>query len=129
MHAGLTNAGGFPDRVAGFLGGKYGYDPADAGRYTRRVLELLGHFATVLRAQQSAGKDYYLGDTLSAVDVYSAAFMALFKPLPQEQCAMSATLRSALEWLNDETRAALDPLLLKHRDMMYTRHLETPLAL
>ena len=99
MHAGLTNTGGFPDRIAGFLGGKYGYDPADAAGYTPRVVELLGQCAAVLRAQQAAGKDYYLGDTLSAVDVYSAAFMGLFKPLSQEQCAMSESLRSALEWL------------------------------
>jgi len=61
--------------------------------------------------------------------VYSAAFMALFKPLPEAQCAMSPGLRAALEWLNEETRAALDPVLLEHRDMMYARHLETPLAL
>jgi len=42
---------------------------------------------------------------------------------------MSPALRAALEWLNEETRAALDPVLLEHRDMMYARHLETPLVL
>jgi len=129
VHAGLSSSGGFPDRIAHFLGGKYGYDPADAGRYTPRVVELLGEVAAALRTQRAAGKDYYLGDTLSAVDVYSATFMALFKPLPEAQCVMSPALRAALEWLNDATRAALDPVLLEHRDMMYTRHLETPLAL
>jgi len=129
VHAGLTAGGGFPDRIAHFLGGKYGYDPADAGRYTSRVVELLGELSSALRAQRAAGKDYYLGDTLSAVDVYSAAFMGLFKPLPDALCAMSPTLRAALEWLDEPTRAALDPLLLEHRDMMYARHLETPLAL
>jgi len=30
---------------------------------------------------------------------------------------------------DEQTEAALDPLLLKHRDMMYARHLELPLAL
>jgi len=129
VHAGLNSGGGFPERIAAFLGGKYGYDPADAGRYTPRVIELLGEVSAALRTQRAAGKDYYLGDTLSAVDVYSAAFMALFKPLPEAQCAMSPALRAALEWLDAETRAALDPVLLEHRDMMYARHLETPLAL
>jgi glutathione S-transferase len=129
VHAGLTAGAGFPERVARFLGDKYGYDPADAGRYTPRVVELLGEVAAALRAQRAAGKDYYLGDRLSALDVYSATFMGLIEPLPEAQCAMSPTLRAALEWLDEETRAALDPVLLEHRDMMYSRHLETPLAL
>jgi len=129
VHAGLTEGAGFPDRIARFLGGKYGYSAEDAATFTPRVVELLGEFSGVLRGQQAAGRPYYLGDTLSAVDVYSATFMGLFMPLPQDRCAMSPTLRAALEWLNPDTRAALDPVLLEHRDMMYTRHLELPLSL
>ena len=54
VHAGLTNAGGFPDRVAGYLGGKYGYDAAaDAGTYAARVVELLGEFAAALRVRSA----------------------------------------------------------------------------
>jgi glutathione S-transferase len=88
---------------------------------------LLGEVAALLHAQ--AGKPYYFGDSPSALDVYSATFMALFKPLPDAQCAMEPGVRAAFEWLDDETRAALDPILLAHRDRMYERHLETPLSL
>jgi glutathione S-transferase len=129
VHAGMTNTGGFAGRVSGYLGGKYGYDPAHATRYTPRVIGLLGEFAGTLRAQRDAGRPYYLGDELSAVDIYSATFMALLKPLPQEQCAMNAGLRAAFEWLDAPTLAALDPILLEHRDMMYARHLALPLSL
>jgi len=126
VHAGATKTGGFPGRVAGYLGGKYGYDPAQAAAYTPRVCELLGKLAAALRV---SGGPYYFGDSLNAVDVYSAAFMALFAPLPEAQCAMEPWARAAFEYLDDATRAALDPALLAHRDRMYARHLETPLSL
>jgi glutathione S-transferase len=129
VHAGLTKIGGFNERVAGYLGKKYGYDPAAAGVNGSRVVGLLGEFAATLRAQRDAGHSYYLGDALSALDIYSATFMALFKPLPEEQCAMHPTARGAFEWLDEATAAALDSVLLEHRDMMYTRHLELPLSL
>jgi len=129
VHAGLTNTGGFAARVATYLGGKYGYDPAAAEQYRARVIELLSEFAGVLRAQREAGKSYYLGDELSALDIYSATFMALFKPLPPEQCDMHPGVRAAFEWLDAPTTQALAPILLEHRDMMYSRHLQLPLSL
>jgi glutathione S-transferase len=129
VHAGLTNNGGFTARVGGYLGNKYGYNAADAPRYSARVAELLGEFAHELKVQRAAGRPYYLGDALSAVDIYSATFMALFKPLPEEHCEMNAGVRAAFEWLDPPTRAALDPILLEHRDMMYARHLALPLSL
>jgi glutathione S-transferase len=126
VHAGSQKIGGFPGRVGAYLGGKYGYDAAQASTYTPRVVALLGKLAAALRATRGP---YYFGDVLTAVDVYSAAFMALFAPLPEAQCAMEPWARAAFEYLDDETRAALDPILLEHRDRMYARHLETPLSL
>lgn len=129
VHAGLTGTGGFVGRVAGYLGGKYGYVPEDSARNHATVIELLGRFAAVLRTRRAAGHAYYLGADLSAVDIYSATFMALFKPLPAGECDMNAGLRAAFEWLDPATEAALDPILIEHRDRMYARHLQLPLAL
>jgi glutathione S-transferase len=128
VHGGLTGTGGFGERVAAYLGGKYGYDPAHAESDAAAVHRLLGEFAGILRAQRDAGRHYYLGE-LSAVDVYSATFMALLKPLPQEQCDMHPSIRAALESLDEPTARALDPILLEHRDMMYSRHFPLPLSL
>ena len=128
VHGGLTGVGGFGERVAGYLGGKYGYDPARAEADIAAVHGLLGEFARLLRASRDAGSDYYLAG-LTAVDIYSAAFMALFAPLPQEQCDMNPAIRTAFEWLDERTARALDPILLEHRDMMYSRHLQLPLSL
>ena len=129
VHAGLTKAGGFSERVAAYLGNKYGYDPARAGEYGPRVCELLGEIAAALRAQRALGKPYYLGDTLSAVDVYSATFTAMFKPLPEDVCAMDPKLRAAFSLMDEATAAAVDPVLIEHRDHLYASHLALPLCL
>ena len=129
IHAGLQGAGGFAPRVATYLAKKYGYSPEAGSTAGARVVALLGMLAACLKAQRSAGSRFYLGNTLSAVDIYSATFMALLSPLPEAQCAMDAGSRAAMETLDAATAAALDPMLLEHRDMMYRERLELPLSL
>jgi glutathione S-transferase len=129
IHAGLNGVGGFPAPVAKYLATKYGYSPEAAAIGSRRVVALLGMLATRLEAQRAAGSPYYVGHALTAVDVYSATFAGLLRPLPHEQCRMDAGARAAFELSDAETAAALAPILLEHRDMMYARHLELPLSL
>lgn len=129
IHAGLNNAGGFTERVSAYLGRKYGYSPDAGAAAGARVAELLGMLAARLKAQQRAGSRYYIGDALTAVDVYSATAMALFRPLPEAQCRMDPATRAAFETRDAATDAALDPVLLAHRDMMYADNLELPLSL
>ena len=129
VHVGLGSAGGFTGRVGAYLGKKYGYS-AEAGEGAdARVAMLLGRLAAQLKAQRAAGSPYYVGDGLTAADVYSATAMAMFGPLPPAQCAMDASTRAAFESRDAATDAALDPILFAHRDMMYSNHLELPLSL
>jgi hypothetical protein len=129
IHAGLQGAGGFAPRVATYLAKKYGYSPEAGAAAGARVAALLGMLTSRLKAQQAAGSRFYVGNALSAVDIYSATFMALLSPLPQGKCAMDAGSRAAMETLDAATAAALDPMLLEHRDMMYQERLELPLSL
>ncbi|NPC58086.1 glutathione S-transferase family protein [Caenimonas soli] len=129
VHAGLHNAGGFPERAAKYLAKKYGYSPEAGAASGRRVAQLLGMLAARLRAQREAGSRYYVGDSLTAVDIYSTTVMAMFVPLPARLCDMDAATRAAFETRDAQTEAALDPILLGHRDMMYAEHLESPLSL
>jgi glutathione S-transferase len=129
IHAGLINSGGFPERIAKYLGKKYGYSPEAGAASAERVKVLLEMFAARLKAQRAAGSHYYIGDSLSAVDIYSAACFGLFRPLPSDLCAMDASARAAFETPDPQTDAALDPILLEHRDMMYAQHLALPMAL
>ena len=129
VHAGLHNAGGFSERVAKYVGKKYGYAAEVGAAAGTRVAQLLRMLGARLNAQRAAGSRYFVGDSLSAVDVYSATFMAMFRPLPPDQCPMDAASRAAFELRDPQVDAALDPVLIEHRDMMYTRHLELPLSL
>jgi glutathione S-transferase len=129
IHAGLHNAGGFPERIARYLGKKYGYSPEAGAASGTRMAELVGMLVARLKAQHEAGSRYYVGDSLTAVDVYSATFTALFAPLPSDWCEMHASTRAAFETRDAPTEAALDPILFEHRDMMYAEHLALPLSL
>ena len=97
--------------------------------YQARLIELLEMFAGLLHAQRSDRSQFYVGARLSAVDIYSATFMALFKPLPPEQCPIPEAMRPGFENLDERTAKALDPILLDHRDFVYNEFLELPLTL
>ena len=129
MHAGLQGLPGFNARASGYLAKKYGHDSEGGAAAGAQVVAMLGALAARLRAQHAAGSPYFIGDALTAADVYAATAMALFKPLPQEVCEMVPATRAAFEALDPLTAAALDPVLIAHRDMMYARHLALPLSL
>ncbi|HOX70820.1 MAG: hypothetical protein WAS23_01400 [Dokdonella sp.] len=129
VHAGLRGDGGFPERIAKYLAAKYGYDPEAGDSHGPRVVELLAMLANRLREARDAGSRYYIGSQLSALDIYSAAAIGMFCPLPSVQCAMDPAIRAAFESLDAPTRDALDATLIEHRDMIYAAHLELPLSL
>ncbi len=130
VHAGLNGAGGFTERVAKYLARKYGYHNPEVGiAAASRVAALLRMLAARLTAQHQAGSRFYLGNAVTAVDIYSATAMALFAPLPPEHCAMDQSSRAAFSTVDAQTSAALAPILLEHRDMMYRAFLELPLSL
>lgn len=129
VHAGFNNEGGFDTRATKYLAAKYGYSPEIGAAARGRAVALLTMLAARLKAQGAAGSDYYFGDAMTAVDIYSATAMALFRPLPPEQCEMRERLRVAFGTRDAETDAALDPILIAHRNMMYDRHLALPLSL
>ena len=129
VEAGLQGKGGFAAQAAAYVGKKYGHSPEAASRATARVVELLRMLAARLHAQAAAGSSYYIDNTVTALDIYSATFMALLRPLPHDVCPMNDRTRAAFEFREATTDAALDEVLLKHRDMMYQRHLVLPLSL
>lgn len=129
VHAGLQGSGGFAQQAAGYIGKKYGYSPQAGEAARARVAALLRMLADRLHAQHRAGSRYYVGDTLTAADIYGATVLALLRPLPQDVCAMDAATRAAFELRDPVVDAALDDVLLEHRAMMYERHLALPLSL
>jgi len=129
IHAGLSGEGGFPERVAGYLGRKYGYRAEVAEATTSRVADLLGMLSARLKAQAEGGSRYLVGNALTAADIYLATAMAMFVPLGPDLCAMDETMRAVFAARDAQTEAALDPVLFSYRDAIYQRHLALPLSL
>lgn len=131
VHDSLASEGklGFPVPIAKYLGKKYGYRGDNGPECKQRVIDLLGMLAARLKGERARGSRYYLGKQLSAVDIYSATFAGLLAPLPPEQCAMVEPLRAAFSAMDDRLRAAIDPIVLEHRDFIYAEHLALPLTL
>jgi glutathione S-transferase len=125
-HASLTTGGreGWPAPVAAYLASKYGYAPDRVARARARAIAVLNLLARTLDGH---GGTYLLGHQPTALDVYAAVTLGAIAPLPPEQCDMLAPIRHAFETLDPALRAAVAPSLLRHRDMMYARHLRVPL--
>jgi len=80
-----------------------------------------------LRAQRAAGSDYLVGDRLGACDLHWACFSNMIAPLPIEDAPMPPALYERYSDAGPEIAAALDPILIEHRDRIYRRHIGLPL--
>ena len=118
-----------PLEVVARLGARYGYSCSAGEAAPGRVAALLGMLSDVLRAQRARGRPFFVGDALSALDLYWAAFAAMVEPLPAELCPMPEGLRRGYVLADPAVRSAADPILLEHRDLIYREYLELPVRL
>jgi glutathione S-transferase len=127
IHQGLVTEGkaGFPVPLAKSLGAKYGYAPERVGPARDRVRSILHRFAAL-----ADGREYLLGDTLTAVDIHLAAALAPLIPMSAEQCpGTHPRIRRAFETAEPELNASVPASLRAHRDRIYSRHLGLPVEL
>ena len=116
-------------QVAQYIAGRYGYEWADQTAVRQRLVDLLAMFAARLHRQRQSGSDFFLGDRLTAVDLYWATFAALLEPLPHDLCPMHEMSRALYTLREPELLALVDPILLAHRDRIYRDHLTLPVLL
>jgi glutathione S-transferase len=95
-------------------------------RAAERCAEIMRALARRLHAQRARGSDYLMGDALTVADLYWATFAVMLEPLPEAKCPMNPGQRAMYTARDPQLRAALDPILLAHRDLVYDRHLELP---
>ena len=129
LHPGLKSAGGTSDEFLRSLAWKYGYSPALAEAAPRRVAEILRLLHGRLEEQHRQGHPFFMGNRLTALDIYWAAFAAMMRPLPHELCPMPEALRQTYTNTDPVVQAAATPLLFAHRDQIYRDHLELPIEL
>lgn len=111
------------------MGGKYGYNEADVKGAGVRIADSLKALTAQLKAQYGRGTKYFSGDSLSALDIYWVAFANLLDPLPKEHCPMPEGLRAGFTAQDPVVKAAMDPLLLDHRDRIFKAHFRDPMEL
>jgi len=109
------------------MAGKYGYSETTAEAAPSRVAAILEMLAAQLARERSRGGRFLVGDRLSALDVYWAAFAAMLDPLPPEVCPMPEGIRAMYTVRDPAIRRALDPRLLEHRDFIYQEFLGLPM--
>ena len=107
------------------VGQKYLYTPELGEAAPARMAAIVAFMHKRLEAQKMSGSHYFIGNQLSALDIYWACFAALLKPLSPALCPMG-------EWPygnpDAEVRTALSTMLLEHRDYIYQKYLELPIV-
>jgi glutathione S-transferase len=122
-------ASGKPPEGISRMGGKYGYNERDTRAAGERIVASLAALKAQLESQYARGARYFIGDSLSALDIYWTAFANLLDPLPKEQCPMPEEWRPAFTLADPVVRAVLDPLLLEHRTRIFREHFRDPMEL
>ncbi len=116
-----------PPEMSLRMAGKYGWSDAEYAASTERILACLKYFTIRLRTQQRLQSDYLVGSAATAVDFYLANFLGIFRPLPPELNPMPDFLREIYTSVDAALETGLQAELFEHRDMMYERHIPTPL--
>ena len=98
--------------------------PAEA---PERCADIIRMLAARLRRQKADGSAYFVGDTLTACDIYWTVFSMALEPLPHAVNPMPDWMRMSYDMVGPVIAEAKDPILLEHRDMVYARHLSLPL--
>jgi glutathione S-transferase len=131
IHATVSDPNATEEARKGMVafGSKYGYSPSAAAAAPAKVAQIVRALAARLEAQQSRGSRFLVGDRLSALDVYWAAFAALIEPLPDHLCPMPAEFRRRYFCEDQVVRTATTPQLMAHRDFIYREYLELPVDL
>jgi hypothetical protein len=112
-----------------YIGDKYGYNATEAEAAPRRCAQILQLLSNRLEQQRAKGSKFFIGNQLSALDIYWAAFAALVQPLPHDQCPMPPSFRTLYTNTDPTIQAAAKSILFEHRDFIYREYLELPVDL
>jgi len=107
--------------------GKYS-SPVEDAHPRARINRIVEAFGRRLEAQAKRGSRYFVGDAVSAIDFYWAAFSNVFQPMSAELCEMPdyyVALCAAVPSHLDKTPAAI---LFEHRDHVVQSYFRTPIA-
>lgn len=110
-----------------FLGGKYSHNakgraPLDNIRECMRLLD------DQLARNQATGSQFFLGDALSALDIYWAYASNMASLLPHEAMPVMTVNRNMYGKMNEALAGDLTDRLLEHRERILREHLTFPVC-
>jgi glutathione S-transferase len=127
IRQGLANPDEAGRQLFTYLANKYGYDKAAAEAAPVRLVGILQALTARLELQRKRGSRFFIGDALTALDIYWATFAAMNNPMPDELCPLSPAFRRVYTNTDPAIKSATAPILLEHRDFIYHNFLELPL--
>jgi hypothetical protein len=128
LFAPMLASGNPPPQIAR-MGGKYGYNEGDAQAAGERIAQSLKALDAQIKPQHARGVHFFVGDALSALDIYWTAFANLLDPLPKEQCPMPEAYRPGFTVNDPLVKEALTLLLLEHRSRIVGEYFRNPMEL
>lgn len=105
---------------------QYGARDGAADGAEERCIGILNAFSTQLHRQKQAGSTYLVGDRLSLCDIHWACFSQLVGTLGPDVFTMPDQMRMIYSTVSDRLAAALDPILMEHRDRIWHEHIGLP---
>ncbi|WP_340318088.1 glutathione S-transferase family protein [Rhizorhabdus argentea] len=94
----------------------------------RRLSSIVYSLARALDRQAIEGKRYFMGDDLTAADIYWAAFSNLLVPMAEDLCTMPDFFRDQGPVAQQHLQAPLPQILLDHRDHVVREYFRIPIA-
>ncbi len=108
---------------------KYNYRREEAALANTRVIAFMRELAARLTRQKERGSDFLVGQAVTAADFYWAAFSNFVAIQPQDVCPINPAARPMFENTPAEITAAIDPILIEHRDRIMRNYYKLPLEL
>lgn len=94
----------------------------------KRVSAIINSLARTLEHQAVEGGKYFMGNNLSAADIYWAAFSNLLVPMAEDLCTMPDLVRDLGPIAQLHLETPLPRILLDHRDYVVREHFRIPIA-
>lgn len=99
----------------------------DARAAGARIAKSLGGLSGLLHRQRERGSKFFVGNSLSALDLYWVAFMNLIAPLPVSSCPIPSEWRESFVATDPLILEALSPALLDHRERIFAEYWRDPM--
>jgi len=109
---------------------KYGYTAEAAAAGEQKVADGLHALNAQLEAQKSHGSKFFVGDSISVLDIYWATMSLMLCGVPEEFMPRTKENRGLIKGFDapkpPKIAAAITPLLTEHREYIYRNFLVTP---